>query len=199
MPEKPEVIRSAESDPIVARIHTLALQIEALAADLETEKLNLLLLRAPAEIADKIRTRVELTEADRVTLAAAVAGKYGDAENRVCSVVVPTDKSKTVDLYPKEKLKEWLTEQGVKKSSPKLLREFSAERVELAREMTGDGFVLLFDRFEVFEPCKSFHDVLERVFAKSPAKRKEILAEFELEAAPQSPHVKIEKPKKSDE
>jgi hypothetical protein len=195
MPAKPEIIRSPESDAIVYSIHHYTQQVEALQAKLEDEKRELILLRAPAAIAEKIRANQTLDLAERVALAAAVAGKYGDANDHVCSVVVPTEKALSFDLYPKDAYKEWLVTKGVKKGSPKLLREFFAERETEARRLAGDHFSTLFDRFETFEPCKSFQDVLDRLLKNSPAKRLEVVKFLQVETQPQAPHVKLDKAK----
>ncbi|MEQ1862907.1 MAG: hypothetical protein ABMA13_23545 [Chthoniobacteraceae bacterium] len=194
MPET-EITRTPETATLVAQIYDLTAQIDDAKLKLDDAKAALILHAAPPALADKIRAEVELTPEERVALATAVAGKYADAGDRIATVVVPTQSSEDFELYRAEAYKAWLLARGLKKGSAKLARLFNAEREQQARELAGEHFLTLFDRFEVFEPCRGFAEVATRVFGKAQAKLAALFVFCRVEKPPASPHVKLDKPK----
>ncbi len=199
MADEPEIDKSPAAIALVQDIYTLEAELAETDLALKAKKLDLILLKAPKDLADKLRLETELKPEELVKLAAAVAGKYADAQNRVISVVVPTKGSSSFDLYPPAEYKKWLEEKGLKKGSPKLEREFNKEREEKARELAGDQFGTLFDYLATYTPAANFDEFVERLRVGkqlTDAKARDILALCELKKAPASPHVKVEKPKK---
>jgi hypothetical protein len=194
-----EIIQTPVTIALVGQIYDLTAAIDALKVRLDDAKLSLILASAPVEIAAKIRSEELLTEAERVALDKAVSGKYSDGGTRVATVVVPTAGKTTFDLYPAEVYAEFLEKKGVKKSTPALAREFQAAREAAARELAGDEFRTLFERVELFKPCKGFDDVAARVFARAKARLAAVLQLCRLQAKPAAPHVKIAKATTDDE
>lgn len=190
-----EITRTPETAALVDRIHELTDEIDSLKLQLEDSKSALLLQFAPPHLADKIRAKIELTPEERVALATAVAGKYAGAGDQIATVVVPTQSSESFDLYRAEDYKAWLLARGLKKGSAKLERLFNAEREQAARELAGEHFLTLFDRFEVFLACNGFGEVAERVFGKATAKLGALLDYCRVTKPPASPHVKLDKAK----
>lgn len=186
-----EINKTPRAIALVALIYTLDAEMAALKAKLDAAKLDLILLNAPKAIADKVRTNVELTEAELVQLGVECSGKYADAQDRICTVVVPKEAGPTYDLYPVPAYKEWLEKGGHKKGSVKLEREWRKIREDKARELTGDHFPALFDHFNVYEPVKKvFVEMAPRLLTE--AKSRDILALCEVKKAVASPSVKLD-------
>lgn len=187
-----EIDKSPKAVALVKLIYTLDAEIAAAKAKLDAAKLDLILLNAPQALADKVRTNVELKEAELVELGAKCSGKYADAEDRICTVVIPKEPGPTYDLYPDAEYKKWLEENGHnKKGSVKLEREWRKLREDKARELTGKHFAVLFDHFNTYEPVKKvFVEMAPRLLTE--AKSRDIIALCKVTKAVASPSVKLE-------